>query len=562
MGKAMGYGLVAVMFAALLMGCGGGGGGNNAELDRLLDAETAREAAEAERSAAEEAKAEAEAEAKAAAEAKAKAEAEAKAIEDAKAEAEAKAAEEAKALAAEEARKKAEAAQQAQLDALTKAIEALAAAQTAAETAEDDEEEEEEVAAATTAATTTTTTTTTPTTTPTTPAARSGSQSVEANERAKLLETAFDDLTTTYPAPVVPNSKGNAFTLANHSHSALTAPGLRGSRLKYAAFGETIVAYTDRELTRKLLDHYYTHREGTTADARKTATRFQIDSAGAGFTLTNVSGPASSTQVRVPGHSYSASYTGDTAPTAKPPRKTWSGTVHGVGGTFECVPTGTSCTIALTPTYDTSTKTLTSVAMASADGTLYFRSSGTLTLDGTPAKGGFTDDEYMAFGWWRSKPSSLPGSYDFETFVLPVDAAETLIAGRYLGTAVGMYVERDAATVARQGEFTANVRLTATASSVTGEINTFRTTPTDGSAASTTSGNWRVALGTTDDATAARILGVSGAPSSTGSWTRGFVAARTESGASDSPSVVGEFITEIPMTLHIVGAFGAKGQGQ
>ena len=342
-------------------------------------------------------------------------------------------------------------------------------------------------------------------------------QSLEANQRAKLLDKALAALTGAYVAPVTPNVKsGSAFTLRNYSHSSLSAPNLRGSRLTYPAFGETIVAYTDRELTRRLLDHYYTNREGDDNAAKATATRLVVLGI-PNLSLDNVI--AADSQVRLNGHGLPTSYTGDMAPTERTSvTGNFSGTVHGVSGTFEC---GTGCGITLTPDYDTD-KRLIGVEVAVLED-LFFKSSGSVTLDGTTAKGGFTDDEYMVFGWWRSKPVSLPGSYDFETFVVPTAVGQAPNTGRYIGTAAGMYAETDAATVAKQGEFTANVLLTVASGGVTGDINTFQTTPTDGSVRSTTSGSWRVVLGSGDSAT---ITGVPGSSASMGSWSRNFVAAR------------------------------------
>ena len=376
-------------------------------------------------------------------------------------------------------------------------------------------------------------------------------QSLEANQRAKLLDKALADLNVSYVAPVTPNVKsGSAFTLRNYSHSSLSAPNLRGSRLTYPAFGETIVAYTDRELTRRLLDHYYTNREGVDA-AKATATRLAVANI-LNLSLTNVI--AADSQVRLNGHGLPTSYTGETVPTQRTGvTGNFSGTVHGVSGTFEC---GTDCGITLSPDYDLDKKLIGVEVSVLVD--LFFKSSGSVTLDGTTAKGGFTDDEYMVFGWWRSKPVSLPGSYDFETFVVPTVTSTVPTTGRYIGTAAGMYAETDAATVAKQGEFTANVLLTAASDGVTGDINTFQTTPTDGSVRSTTSGSWRVVLGPNS----ATITGVPGSSASMGSWSRNFVATRMASGEreSDSPAVAGEFDTKIPETLHIVGAFGAKRQ--
>ena len=605
-----GYGLVAVLAAAfLLAGCGGGGGGNNAELDRLLDAETAREAAEAERRAAEEAKAEADAEAKAAAEAKAKAEAEAKAIEDAKAEAEAKAAEEAKALAAEEARKKAEAAQQAQLDALTKAIEALAAAQTAAATADDDEEEEEEVAAATTTTTAaTTTTTTTPTTTPT--RTTSGTQSAAANQNAENLLAAFGTVATVSdvinPSPVtMAVLRKNSLTLEHSGYrdATLSGTGLRSVTMARTAGAGKTVFYTDRELSRPILDHYGEHKLANSAQFRIVDATV-LTTAQLGDVTANTFPSHVSVTHGLKGSLGAGDYTeggkvvrSDTVGAAPPtgdtralgePVDSIPGSVHEVSGSFRCAATdGTSCKVTATGTYNadspnevTATENkLNTVAITPADGTLYFRPTSpaavvSLCADLVQCTAG-DDMEYMAFGYWRRDPAGV-GVYDFSTFAdvshpgdtnpaaFPTDVVYPLF---YDGKAVGAYVEKDPTAttdVYRQGEFVATVSLKKTSGALeelSGTISGFTTTATGGSTAPRGAGRWVVTL--IDDGTlnlnvpgGGRVTSTATENTTGGGWGHEFVPAHGDAEDMTPPAVVGAFDARAP-DVAIVGAFGA-----
>ena len=173
----------------------------------------------------------------------------------------------------------------------------------------------------------------------------------------------------------------------------------------------------------------------------------------------------------------------------KSARSSYSGSVHGVRGTFRC---GVDdCEVTLTATYaapdtipaDASqvTATLSTVTIATTgtdDGTeVNFRlgsASALVYLGPSGVTGVVSDDtQYMTFGWWRTAPATSTGNYMFEVFAddnaATADAAAwsdtTAGTAEYDGPAVGVYVEHEtvsgSTTAVRQGEFTAMAHLTA-----------------------------------------------------------------------------------------------------
>jgi len=433
--------------------------------------------------------------------------------------------------------------------------------------------------------------------------ARQQAQSAEAIQRARNLLAAFGvTATTAVPAeeamsPVtmsVPSRNTLRFAQGDRSVSSISTPSLsgeRGARLTRTRGGtDTTVVYTDRELTRALLDHY-------AAAVAEGATQIDIDDAspgGPGFDSGTTNFFPANSHWKV-SHGFPSSRPPATAqadlPPVKPsPGSSFPGSLHGIPGQFICAGVA-GCKIELTSVYarDESTDpwALTTVTMALAStpagATLYFKpnsasASVSLGTEGIGSPGITMDDgQYMTFGWWGHEPASLNGEYEFHVFSdvtgggLDITAAATTTSGtaEYDGTAVGLYVDQDA-TTARQGEFTAEVRLTAdfgTSPSLEGVIDNFQTTPRGASAAPALSDSWVVELNSdgadVDSAPDARIRRTGS--TSTGVWSSTFVprhpgacAADACGGAAKPPAVTGTFDTEITNLLRIVGAYGAE----
>ena len=412
----------------------------------------------------------------------------------------------------------------------------------------------------------------------------------EANQRAMNLRAVFGEPaaiamplnggTVSITAP----RRGNlTLTRGGHRTATLSGNGLRSTTMTLTAGGDTgkTVVYTDRELTRPLLDHYAEFRVGESP---------QFNAVTAGLIALNTTDVIAASGVSVT-HRLRSSIpagatttggelvTGDT-PGADTDRAltmtddAFSGRVHGVSGQFRCAGVD-GCMITATGTYydnnpDASTTTenrLNTVTLSVPDGAaLHFRpSSATATVslcdDAVQCTAG-TDAQYMVFGWWKEVPTKASGEYHFGTFAEAINGAQSApdtntLTATYDGTAVGMYVEQDPndpVDTHRQGEFVADADLRVDAGTVTGTIDDFVTTPTDGSAAPRTSDRWLVRLA---DGGAATIENMAGA--STGFWAHQFVAPHGDAApGSDPPAVVGAFNVRIPDSVHIAGAFGAE----
>ena len=416
--------------------------------------------------------------------------------------------------------------------------------------------------------------------------AQQQASSLEASQRAKNLLAAFPDVTGTAPtgdSPVtirVPSRGSLTFAQGGRSVASLSTPllsGERGARLTRTRGGtDTTVVYTDRELSRKLLDHYASAKSSADAkqvEATSTATGFPTLAVGSDNLIEDEDWKVS--------HGFSSSIGAsatDRAPTKE--RASFGGSLHGISGQFLCSGGTGACMITLTSAYndndpDNVTPTenrLSSVTMAVSSGaTLYFKpssASASIVLGPEGIQGRVADDsEYMTFGWWGHEPAHVNGTYTFGVFS-DVEGTGLQIGGvsgvsgtaEYDGTAVGLYVEQDA-TTARQGEFTAEVRLTAVfggTPSLSGEIDNFQTTPRGGSGDSTLSDSWVVVLASGGGVTIRRT-----GSTSSGAWSHEFVpnhgGARTD---APPPAVTGTFNTEIDNLLQIVGAYGAELQQQ
>ena len=577
------YAQLAVLLCAaalLLAGCGGGGVSHSAHSqlqDALDDALAAHEAEEAARQAAEAREAE---------EAAARAEAEA-------AEAEAEAAR----LAAEQARQEAEAeaaeaerlAQEAEAERLAAEQEALAAEEAAAQARHEAQEAEAEAAEVI--------------------------RTREASQRAQYLQAEM--LSVAVPPPLGTDVIMN---VPSRGRLELTRPGtswrmatLGGAGLRSATMpltsnantGKTVV-YTDRELSRPLLDHFGFLRDpnnlnvlefttpGTltfsTVDADGQSTNGLVDTSVGGATAWQLTLPLGSGTGRIP--RTSATSGAGTAVSDD----SYALALFGMSGQLLCP----GCEIELTPTYSSNLNAngeydLQTVAVASSTGAqtdLRFDPSGSPSVNFYNGADFLGDLEYMVFGYWREDPRSPASPYDSGAIGVFADAVSgagtqalpATINATYRGTAVGMYVEQELADpidTHRQGEFVANAILTVAGAnaSISGTIRDFAVTPTGGSAMPHRSERWVIRLlDKVANATNPIVLN-NESGSTTGEWNHEYVQAHEYAGRHSAhttnrdtpPGVTGTFnarigtisrtdqhVDDIDMdALHIIGAFGA-----
>ena len=367
---------------------------------------------------------------------------------------------------------------------------------------------------------------------------------------------------TTLVQVTVPSRGSLRITAPNYSTSSVSGvpTGFRAARLRRTSGSSQfeIVAYTDRELNRRLIDHY-----GYPVDAREFGVT-TVPGTDNALTPTNVIAP-SNWKVS---HGFSTSVS--TIPTDMDKDATsYSGSFHGQSGSFNC---GTNCRVELTATYDETADSqnkhaLEMVAMTTipTDQTVFFRpgSSARIYLDsatGTSAGIG-ADGQYMIFGWWKNTPESATGTYDFDAFMqtsaTPIPASGT---ATYDGPAVGAYVEQGLLVGesggARHGEFSATAHLNVVSGAVTGYVDGFRAKPNGSS--STVSKSWRVNL-ETGDAVTVSLTGQGGGAAS-GDWDAEFLPNHTHSRANDGTpqplTAVGRFNASIAELLHVAGAFG------
>ena len=370
---------------------------------------------------------------------------------------------------------------------------------------------------------------------------------------------------------------------------------------------ETIVVITDRESSRKMLDHHFLQREGTGADAaaiarsRRSATRLVVGTGGIfNSDLANIDAPGSNIKIdhRFP-DTYTIATSGDNERTedideftgnAQKRATSYSGrvypaTVRGttsykVSGRFECIP-APGCRVELASDYSDAADADGKVSLETVElrvrdkdggditnSALYFTpTSGAVPLDGS-IETAVVDSEYMTFGYWLTERETS-GVYTYQVFgvsqgAMPGTFSSPNVEASFSGTAVGVYVEQGGTAAdlsKRQGQFTASVTLTKNTANTNlgGEIYSFQTTPAGGSTAPVTSG-WLVDL---DEAAPtggeATIKNVAGSASSEGRWQYSLVGNHANVDPNDDPSAaVGVFDTRIPDRLHLSGAFGAK----
>ena len=418
--------------------------------------------------------------------------------------------------------------------------------------------------------------------------ARRQTQTLEANQRALNLLADFGDTGTPMRdhgvGITVPKSNQLVFKKETYTVGSLSAPaGMRAAKLTRTRGGmDTIVVYTDRELSRPLLEHYAQFKQETEA------VQFQIDDTNVPIEIQVDTDEnfLENAELSVD-HGFDDEIAADAMDNDRTPTEEaafFSGSVHGVRGEFRCGD-ASDCMITLQSAYaadgdDPSENELTSVKMVAGAANIFFRPSspsapiylGASGVQGVTAN----DEEYMTFGWWRTEPPTALGSYQFGVFVTGADLltennipADPPGSAEYDGTAVGMYVEQGGlggtGVTTRQGEFVADARLDVDfdENEIEGTIDGFTTTPTGGSAAPTTSGSWAVKLmrDTTTSSVKVDIRGTT----STGSWSHQFVDNHEnvlQVGPDDNvqpapPAVVGSFNARIENLLHLVGAFGA-----
>ncbi len=390
-------------------------------------------------------------------------------------------------------------------------------------------------------------------------------QTLEANQRSEMLlevlEAAnFDsDISASGRVDIsVPTRSKLTFEQSDYKVSSISAPDLRGAKLtRERGDTQTTVVYTDIELSRKLVDHY--------TESSANPGQFTLPAGVLGVSTDFITQSASTVplgQRLSITHGLRSSIAADAGDRETTNIKAaFSGSVHGVSGTFVCE--GADCMLTATGSYNAADATINpnrlSGVTLSSTGTIYFKPSGTgaVSLCADTARCLPVDTAYMAFGWWRSEPASVQGSYEFEPFIAGmglVDAAGVSSAGgtikaEYNGVAVGMYVEQQqegSAIAKKQGEFTADARLDYDATNgLTGTIDGFKTTPTGSSGVPATAGNWIVNLNASNE-TSLVLRG----PDGGGTWRHRFV--------SDGSAVVGVFEAGQQEVLHIVGAFGAQ----
>ena len=445
-----------------------------------------------------------------------------------------------------------------------------------------------------TAGTTTTTPTDTTGTTPTTPTTPSGG--IQDDRRAQAIFTALDNPYTSDARVSVVVPSRNTMRLQASGYTVGGGPaatGFRTARLTDTDPGlkHKIVALTDREISRAMLDHY--------ADSKASGQALEFDVVDAELLTTGtitgtilITTPeniASSTTVKIThGLRKPADPTGgspgDLIDVDGNPKANFSGSLYGIGGTFHC---GANCMVTVDGQYYRSdhetasnrNKLANLVVDVPSGEMLYFKPRNSSALvylgpDGITGTGVVGDDDnaYMLFGYWIDEPDSVSAPHDVGVFanVIPTTATwGSTVSGTYSGPAVGVYAEKRASGDTH-GEFTATATLTGDGTNVGGSVTGFRTTGN-----STTSGNWHVTLsevgvssGTVSDGDV-NIVGFAGTMTTdASSWEATFLANHANSrhnadgGDTERPlSAVGRFNAEIENVLHLVGAFGVHHPG-
>ena len=400
--------------------------------------------------------------------------------------------------------------------------------------------------------------------------------------------------TTASNAPLTMMQNRGSLSITRGGHTAGAIPGsqgLRSTTLTLTTGGDTgkTVVYTDHETSRPLLAHFGTSRDpndmtwfllGTTPANNPV----QLPATIPHFTTP----PPINTLWRI-NHTAAGSVTDVTTDTDMDGTTdaiqnntriaaSFTGFLYGLPGQFRCTG-GTNCQVQVVPAYAAAATNnqfpLQTLAItATGGGTLRFRPNPGATLqlyNGGPVP---PDAEYMVFGYWREDPVNAAGVYQFNRFAQVFGGAATFpanVTATYDGVAVGAYVEHDPndpVDTFRQGEFTADVFLSAAVGNVSGTIDDFLTTPTGGSAAPTTAARWVLTLNqiTTPGTPGTVALNLAGGGAATeGGWTAAFVphhANDANATTTGPPAVTGVFDARINNvnlnSVHLTGAYGAE----
>ena len=238
--------------------------------------------------------------------------------------------------------------------------------------------------------------------------------------------------------------------------------------------------------------------------------------------------------------------------------RSFTGSLAGAMGKFECEGTATTCALTFNE----------KDMIATLVGTWVFTAN-------RGAKVNVPDDEYLYFGWWIDRPTKAGSdgsySYDFQSFSGGVGAydagnlASVTGSATYNGAAAGVYVTKDISdgriTDASMGEFTASASLSANfgdgtdAGLIGGSISDFK--DADGDAME----GWGVTLNSDFLGTTATFAGTTTGTTGpgatgTGSW-EGMFYGDPET-ATDAPlGVAGRFDAHLA-GAHIAGGFGAS----
>ncbi len=444
----------------------------------------------------------------------------------------------------------------------------------------------------------------------------------EASQRAQFFQAAFpapanDADPPTLSTDIMMNSpvRGRLDVTRGSGWRASTlgGSGIRSTTLPLASTvntGKTVV-YTDREMSRPLMEHFGSLRDPENLNLLVMGTPGTT----LGFSMVNADGestngvvatgvgPAAAwklthgiptTVARDPDPNNLGDYIVNEEREGDRMAKSYPLSLFGINGTLI---TADGSDITLDPAFaenpDNNAQSLLGITTVSGNN-LRFDPSGSPSVYFYNGADFMGDHEYMVFGYWREDPRSPISPYDNGSIGVFAEAFNDTTAdtgslpppdgnftATYRGTAVGMYVEqeqRDPIDTHRQGEFVATAVLTVDAgthASITGTVRDFVTTPTGGSSAPESADRWVVQLNASNAVTLNNQSGTT-----TGRWNHAYVRAHRYAGLPGAENeaenaiphgVTGVFnarLGDIDRTgqhmdridtsgLHIIGAFGA-----
>ena len=425
-------------------------------------------------------------------------------------------------------------------------------------------------------------------------------QTAEANQRARYLQAAFlleppaigSDIQMNVP------SRGRLELTRGTSWRRVTlgGSGLRSTTMALTSTvntGKTVV-YSDRELSRPLLEHFGSLRDPnnlnllqltagtlnfTTVDADGESTDGVVATSVGGATVmdmwklthripktvardlrVNEQGQPVDTNDDVVTDRDDYVYEVNTEREGAKMATSYPLSLFGIGGTLVTAGGGD---VTVTPTFEVDPENaarsvLRAVAVSGTG--LRFDPSGSPSVHFYNGGDFLGDYEYMVFGYWREDPQSAASPYDsggIGVFADAMDHSSSLdvpsnFIATYRGKAVGLYVEQeqtDAIDTHRQGEFTANAILrvgteagvAAGGDTITGTIRDFVATPTGGSSAPETVGRWVVRLNAQSETNPITLNNQSGATE--GDWNHDYVKAHQYAGGSATERVIPPGVT-------------------